>query len=112
MLALKRGSACGILNESDGRYSLPTGTEKECMELANQELGLLDLNCKKRREQRRKRKLQREGNVSNEKTGSKRASNGKSKRSSHGKSPSANKGGKKRGRSQSSSSKRPSKKKS
>lgn len=54
--ALKRGVAHGILKKSEGYYSLPTDTKSECLEVAAQELGLLDLCCrKKKRESRRKK---------------------------------------------------------
>ncbi|XP_015123755.1 protamine-like protein [Diachasma alloeum] len=56
LTALKRGTMHGILRETDGHYSLPTGASNECLEVAAQELGLLDLSCRKRKQEARKRK--------------------------------------------------------
>ncbi|KAH0539158.1 hypothetical protein KQX54_001469 [Cotesia glomerata] len=55
LVALKRGTSYGLLKETSGRYNLLTDTEKECLELTNQELGLLNLNCRKRRLERKRR---------------------------------------------------------
>lgn len=54
-MALKRGTSYGLLKEISGRYNLLTDTEKECYELTNQELGLLDFTCRKRRLERKRR---------------------------------------------------------
>ncbi|XP_063991140.1 calcium homeostasis endoplasmic reticulum protein-like [Diachasmimorpha longicaudata] len=56
LAALKRGTIHGILRETDGYYSLPTGASSEHLEVARQELGLLDLSCRKRKQEARKRK--------------------------------------------------------
>ncbi|KAI4493653.1 hypothetical protein M0804_001829 [Polistes exclamans] len=53
--ALKRGVAYGILKKSGAHYSLPTDTQAECDEIATQELGLLDMYCRKRQRRRRHR---------------------------------------------------------
>ncbi|CAD6234237.1 GSCOCG00007673001-RA-CDS [Cotesia congregata] len=55
LVALKRGTSYGLLKETCGRYNILTDTEKECLELTNQELGLLNLNCRKRRLERKRR---------------------------------------------------------
>ncbi|XP_011307237.1 serine/arginine-rich splicing factor 6 [Fopius arisanus] len=56
LTALKRGTTHGILRETDGHYCLPTSGSSECLEIATQELGLLDLTCRKRKQEARKRK--------------------------------------------------------
>lgn len=66
--ALKRGVAYGILKKNGGCYILPTNSEINCQEIAEQEVNLLDVcrrnrmqkklgcKCKKRRRRRRRRK--------------------------------------------------------
>ncbi|KAI4496086.1 hypothetical protein M0802_008126 [Mischocyttarus mexicanus] len=53
--ALKRGVACGILKKNGVHYSLPIDTQAECEEIATQELGLLDMYCRRRQRRRRHR---------------------------------------------------------
>lgn len=66
--ALKRGVTYGILKKNGGCYILPTNSEINCQEIAEQEVNLLDVcrrnrmqkklgcKCKKRRRRRRRRK--------------------------------------------------------
>ncbi|XP_012281699.1 histone H5 [Orussus abietinus] len=56
--ALKRGLAYGILKKADGHYTLPTDNDTDYQEIAAQELGLLNLCCRKRQQAKRKRKSQ------------------------------------------------------
>ncbi|EGI69152.1 hypothetical protein G5I_02129 [Acromyrmex echinatior] len=46
--ALKRGVTYGILKKTDGQYSLPTDNEITRQEVAAQEIGLLDLYCRRK----------------------------------------------------------------
>ncbi|XP_033221152.1 histone H1, gonadal-like [Belonocnema kinseyi] len=62
---LKRGVAHGILKEVDGRYSLPIDTDDKCLEIAEQELGLIDFCSRVRQRKLQARKPRRRIRKSN-----------------------------------------------